>query len=136
MLKVFVDTNVLLDFFLCREGVDWARSILMKGYDNSCKLYVSSLTFSHLAYILRKVAKGKALYEILETLMEMVEIISVDKDVISEAVSLKANDFEDAIQYFSAKKINANYIVTNNGKDFDFSKISIVTPFQLLNFVL
>ena len=36
MLKVFVDTNVLLDFFLCREGVDWARSILMKGYDNSC----------------------------------------------------------------------------------------------------
>ena len=92
MLKVFVDTNVLLDFFLCREGVDWARSILMKGYDNSCKLYVSSLTFSHLAYIMRKVAKGKALYEILETLMEMVEIISVDKDVISEAVTSMLQD--------------------------------------------
>ena len=85
---------------------------------------------------MRKVAKGKALYDILETLMEMVEIVSVDKDVISEAVSLKANDFEDAIQYYSAKKINANYIVTNNGRDFDFSKISIVSPFQLLNFVL
>ena len=79
MLKIFVDTTVLLDFFLCREGVDWARSILMKGYDNSCKLYVSSLTFSHLAYIMRKVAKGKALYEILETLMKLQKLFSISK---------------------------------------------------------
>ena len=41
---------------------------------------------------MRKVAKGKALYEILETLMEMVEIISVDKDVISEAVTSMLQD--------------------------------------------
>ena len=133
MKSVFVDTNVLLDFFLCREGVEQARSILLMGYGESCDLYVSSLAFSHLAYIMRKVAKGNALYDILDTMMEMVNIVSVDKDVIEKSVSLRANDFEDAIQYYSAKMINADYIVTNNVKDFAFSDIYVVKPVDFLS---
>lgn len=132
MRKVFIDTNVLLDFFLCREGVDQARSILLMGYAETCELYVSSLAFSHLAYIMRKVAKGNALYDLLDTLMEMVSIVSVDKEVIADSVSLRANDFEDAIQYFSAKKIHADYIVTNNIKDFGFSEINVMKPIDFL----
>ena len=132
--KVFLDTNVLLDFFLCREGVDHARSILLMGYGETCELYVSSLAFSHLAYIMRKVAKGNALYDILDTLMEMVRVVSVDRNVIADSVALRANDFEDAIQYYSAKKIGADYIVTNNIKDFGFSDIDVVKPIDFLRF--
>lgn len=114
MQVVFLDTNVLLDFFLKREGVDHARRILSMGYEKSCILCVSSLTFSHIAYIMRKVAKGDALYDILDTLTEMVNIIAVDDEVIVNAIYLRADDFEDAIQYYSAKKMNVTCIVTNN----------------------
>lgn len=81
---------------------------------------------------MRKVAKGNALYDLLDTLMEMVSIVSVDKEVIADSVSLRANDFEDAIQYFSAKKIHADYIVTNNIKDFGFSEINVMKPIDFL----
>lgn len=104
------------------------------GYGETCEIYVSSLAFSHLAYIMRKVAKGNALYDILETLMEMVRIVSVDTNVIADSVALRANDFEDAIQYYSAKKISADYIVTNNIKDFGFSDIDVVKPIDFLRF--
>ena len=51
---------------------------------------------------------------------------------IADSVSLRANDFEDAIQYFSAKKIHADYIVTNNIKDFGFSEINVMKPIDFL----
>lgn len=132
MKNVFIDTNVLLDFFLNREGVGQARRILFQAFKGTCSLYVSSLAFSHLAYIMRKTARGKALYDILETLREMVNIVSVDDVVIDNAIKQQANDFEDAIQYFSAKKINADCIVTNNIKDFTFSQISVLSPKEFL----
>lgn len=133
MQVLFLDTNVLLDFFLKREGFEYARRILYLSYEHSCVLYVSSLAFSHIAYIMRKVAKGDALYEILETLREMVHIIAVDDTIISNAIHLRANDFEDAIQYFSAKKMNVNCIVTNNVKDFTFSDLEVLKPAEFLH---
>lgn len=133
MQAVFLDTNVLLDFFLKREGVDYARHILSMGYEKSCILYVSSLAFSHIAYIMRKVAKGDALYDILGTLTEMVNIIAVDDEVIVNAIYLRANDFEDAIQYYSAKKMNVDCIVTNNLKDFVYSDIEVFRPSDFLD---
>ena len=132
MQTLFLDANVLFDFFLNREGVEYAREILQMGYKKQCSLYVSSLSFSHLAYTMRKVAKGKALYSILETLQEMVNIASVDEEVITKAIRLGANDFEDAIQYFSACKIDADCIVTNNIKDFAFSEIRVIKPSECI----
>jgi protein associated with RNAse G/E len=46
------------------------------------------------------------------------------------------NDFEDALQYFSAKlNTNINGIVTRNGVDFKHSSISIFTPEEAIKFV-
>ncbi len=36
-------------------------------------------------------------------------------------------DFEDAIQYYCAKSIYADYIITRNTKDFTHSKITVIT---------
>ena len=132
MQVVFIDTNVLLDFLLNREGTELARRILCMGYDHICSLYVSSLAFSHIAYIMRKVAKGEALYDILETLREMVHIAAVDETVIANAIRLRTADFEDDIQYYSAKQIGACVIVTNNTKDFIFSDIEVLKPSAFL----
>lgn len=41
---------------------------------------------------------------------------------------LSLNDFEDALQYFSAPNVKADVIVTRNEKDFYFSNIKIVSP--------
>nr|WP_302507159.1 hypothetical protein [uncultured Prevotella sp.] len=40
--------------------------------------------------------------------------------------------FLDTNQYFSAKEIGADCIVTRNVKDFDFAEIEVLTPHEFL----
>ena len=50
MKKVFIDTNVVLDYYLDREGFsDDAEAILAYGYNQGCSLYVSYLNRKLLA---------------------------------------------------------------------------------------
>ncbi len=37
-------------------------------------------------------------------------------------------NFEDALQYYSAKSVKADYIITRNTKDFTYSDIKVLTP--------
>ena len=57
----------------------------------------------------------------------------MDSDVVKSAVALQAKDFEDAIQYISAKSIGADCIVTRNVKDFPFPGLPVITPQEFLN---
>ena len=118
MKKVFLDTNVVLDYYLDREGFsDDAEAILAYGYNQGCSLYVSSLTCANMAYIGRKKFPGEAIYAVLASLFEFAEITSVDSNAVKSAVTLQAKDFEDALQYFSAKAIGVDCIVTRNVRE-------------------
>lgn len=132
MQTVFLDTNVLLDFLLKREDYAEAREILTMGYQGKLLLYVSSLSFSNIAYITRKTFRGNALYEVFQGLRELVNVSKVDSVTIDKAIALRAADFEDALQYYSALSVDARAVVTNNTKDFLFSEIEVLTPRQFL----
>ena len=45
---------------------------------------------------------------------------------MDRAISLKANDFEDALQYFSAVQAGADCLITRNIKDFGFAKMEVL----------
>ncbi len=132
MIKVFLDTNVILDYYLNREGADVAENILAMGYGKFYDSYVSSLTFSNVAYITRKKFSGEQMYDVLNSLLEFAEVTSVDASTVRLAVDSHAKDFEDAMQYYSALSTEADCIVTNNIKDFPFSKIPVYGPREFL----
>ena len=46
MMKVFLDTNILLDFGLDRERADFAGGILQLGKDGLIELYASYLSYA------------------------------------------------------------------------------------------
>ena len=127
-MKVFLDTNVILDYYLNRVGADIAEAIFAMGYCNACNLYVSALTFSNIAYIARKKYPAEKIYIVLDSLKDFANVANVDSSVVQSALSLRSNDFEDAMQYYSAMTIEADCIVTSNIKDFQFSDIEILTP--------
>lgn len=131
-MKIFLDTNVLLDFFLRREGFDEACEILTRKYRKEDELFASSLSFSNIAYIAGKKFKGDFIYDILDVAREMATVTRVDQAIVDQALQLRARDFEDALQYFSALQAEAEAIVTNNVKDFIFSTIPVLTPKQFL----
>lgn len=128
MMKVFIDTNVLIDLLLEREGYQEAASILLCQKERKCSLWLSSLTMANIAYILRKKIKGEELYNALDKLKIFFNIVDLTAGNVESALKLRANDFEDALQYFSANNVQADVIVTRNEKDFCFSAIKVVSP--------
>lgn len=47
---------------------------------------------------------------------------------IEEAVNMKWRDYEDAVQSVTAERINADYIITRNAKDYQDSRVQAITP--------
>jgi predicted nucleic acid-binding protein len=56
----------------------------------------------------------------------------MDGDTLKQAISLRANDFEDALQYVCALDSKCEIIVTRNKKDFRFSKLRVLSPDELI----
>lgn len=133
MKIIFLDTNIILDFLMKRDDfLKDAERILDMGYNQECKLFLSSLSFSNIAYIARQRYRGNELYDLLDKVREMMDVADVDKWAVERALKLRAKDFEDALQYYSALKINADYIITRNKKDFSFSDIKVLTPKEFI----
>ena len=63
----------------------------------------------------------------LRTLREENDLVSVDGWVIDHALESKFKDFEDAVQYFCAQKVQAELIITDNVKDYLLSDIAVMT---------
>lgn len=133
MKIIFLDTNIILDFLMKRDDfLKDAERILDMGYNQEYKLFLSSLSFSNIAYIARQRYRGNELYDLLDKVREMMDVADVDKWAVERALKLRAKDFEDALQYYSALKINADYIITRNKKDFSFSDIKVLTPKEFI----
>ena len=62
-------------------------------------------------------------------LVTITEILTTDRDVIIKALNSNFNDFEDALQNYSAE-LNGqiDLIVTRNIKDFSNSPLGVMTP--------
>ena len=59
-------------------------------------------------------------------------IVPIGENAVDNALVLKANDFEDALQYFSAVQAQADYLLTRNIKDYAFSTMQVLTPSDFL----
>jgi hypothetical protein len=69
--------------------------------------------------------------QILRKLKLLVGILSLNEKVISLALNdNNFKDFEDGLQYYSALENNIEIIVTRNLKDFENSKIPVMTAGQ------
>ena len=132
-MRVFLDTNVILDLIQRRVGYDDAALIMQKSENGEYSLYTSSLSMVNIAYILRKYYRGESLYHLLEELGDIIGVITVSSEAYHKALQSRALDFEVAIQLFSAIESDMDCIVTRNAQDFIFDKLPIYTPFDFLN---
>ncbi len=127
MMKVFIDTNIFLDILCKREQfVDDALSIFDMAVDDKIELLISDLSIANIKYITRKEIPAERFYDLIQTFRPILTIVPLGAGVVDSAVSLRANDFEDALQYFSAVQAGADCLVTRNIKDYGFAKMEVV----------
>jgi predicted nucleic acid-binding protein len=128
-MNVLLDTNVLLDFILERKPfVEDAEGVFKTAKHVTIHLFMTATTVTDLFYIARKEKGKKQTLELIEDLLQFVEVASVDKIVILQALRSELSDFEDAVQECAAKQAAIDIIVTRNEADFKHSDLAIQSP--------
>lgn len=134
MKKVFLDTNVIIDFYQKRPDFFREASII---FDLAVKkqiiIVVSALSFVNAFYILRKFVSKEELYNCLIGLSKICEIATCNDLAIKSAFENVWPDFEDRVQFESARAHNVEVIVSRNKKDFQQTEIPVQTPTEFLD---
>lgn len=133
MKRIFLDTNVIIDFILEREGAEDAANVLQLGENGEVELTVSFLTIANTAYIVRKGHTQEELYSIIADLSAMLKTLSMDESQLQQTLLHPATDFEDMLQYQCATANQCDIILTRNRKHFGFAEIPVLTPAEYLN---
>ena len=132
-MKVLLDTNVIVDVALERQPYfSDSETVLSFVELGQMEGYNSASTFSDLYYIIRK-EKGRNLaLEFLREIATFCQVATVDRAVISIALTANFRDFEDAIQHSTAVVNHLDAIVTRNPQDFPVVTPRIITPTLLV----
>ncbi|HPO12498.1 MAG TPA: PIN domain-containing protein [Candidatus Hydrogenedentes bacterium] len=135
-MKIFLDTNVVIDVFAQREPF-YAWSALVWSLVESGKVrgYLSAISFNNVYYIVRHIAGKKRAMGAIRLLHQVFETVSVTDQIIAQAIDADLDDFEDAIQYHCALQSRSAYWVTRNPKDFPDGGPTIVSPDEFLSIV-
>ena len=117
-MKVFLDTNIILDLLLEREGYVEAAKILQLQEEGVLTTCVSILTIINVAYVYKKTVGQRMAVVNLKYLSALMEVLPMDGTMLQQAIYMEGPDFEDLLQAVCAVKAKCDYLVTRNGKDF------------------
>ncbi|WPU98905.1 PIN domain-containing protein [Mucilaginibacter sp. cycad4] len=134
MKQVFVDTNILIDLLADRPPFSkFAIEIFDLAEKKQIRLFTSSHSYATTHYLLKKHIGEKELRELLHSLLDFIELISIDSAIIKKSLLSQHKDFEDAIQIFAANSVaDIDFIVTRNLKDFKNAGITVLPPDQVI----
>jgi predicted nucleic acid-binding protein len=128
MKKLFIDTNILLDLLAERKPYyNEAAALFSMADKNRILLSISSLSIVNTHYILRKLRSGQEANRIIRTVKVLVNECALDDKITNLALNSDFNDFEDAIQYFTAIENRQDIIITRNRSDFKSSSLPVMS---------
>jgi predicted nucleic acid-binding protein len=133
-MRIFLDANVLVSV-LNREypHYDACARCLSLADRNGIRLLTSALSLGITFYFSEKKSGRKEARRKMELLLEKMLVSPCGEEEAKAAVLEKrADDFEDALQYFSAKAACSDIILSNNPSDYHFSPIPVKTPENFL----
>ncbi len=132
--KLFVDSDVVIDFFTDREPhANSASELFELNEQGIVKLYLSAVSINNIYYIVKRFLGHKKTLEVIEALTEMTEIVGTTRKEIIQALKNNFTDYEDSVQYSSALTIkDLDLIITRNIKDYRNSSIAVMTPSSFL----
>ena len=129
-MKIFLDTNILLDLLLQREKFEEAMIIFHSIEKGIHEGVVLDITLVNVEYITRK--QKVEVKEFLKLVIENCKIVGADNFLVMEALNLDNNDFEDSVQYVCAKHEVCEQIVTND-KKFYVGEIEVVSSSEFVD---
>lgn len=144
-MRVFLDTNILLEYLCARTKALVVRDLLDKIEDCGYEALLSSSSFCTIAYYvemslkqmgLHKPEKTKKTRETLNALLGFVTIAETTHERTCIATNdASFTDFEDSMQYQCAIQNGCDYLITFNVKDYKNAsqeQVKVVSPEDFL----
>jgi len=135
MRRVLLDTNIILDIALKRFPHFEISSKIFELIDlKQIQAHITATTVTDIYYIAKKEKGNQLAIEFVINLIDIVEVIGVDKIVIQKALKSGFTDFEDAVQASAAAFNDIATIITRNKSDYSNTDLTILSPEELLGF--
>ncbi|MCR4958407.1 MAG: PIN domain-containing protein [Prevotella sp.] len=132
MMKVFLDTNILIDYVDHRDKRAYAELILSMAEEGVITLFASYLSYANMGYILRKRTQEDR-YRLISEARNMATVVPCDARQLDIALHHPVKDFEDMLQYQCALAAGCDVVVTNNKQDFhEFCRLPFLTSEEFL----
>lgn len=137
MTKLFLDSDIIIDFYAKRAGFAAAKQLLnaFVEHANDIRGFTTPIVLANVHYILCKYSDKTTAKKQLSNLMWFVSVLSVDKDTFLTALAKDYTDFEDSLQFLTAEKHQLDAIITRNKKDYQHSKLPVYSASEFLHTV-
>lgn len=142
-MKVFLDTNVILEFFIEREDVRTAAQLFNRLKDEKAEMYMSVGGFYTMLFLIDKYLRkelgltGEVRIATLRSLaVKIVKAISVvehdNESLLRGVEDMQFKDIEDSCQYQAAVAAGCDCIITYNVKDYPHTLFPVFSPSDFL----
>ncbi len=133
-MKIFVDANILVSVLNKEYPVfTYSARVLSLADESPYKIYTSPICLAIAFYFAEKKSGKRMAKKKLELLIDKLKITTVNEKTVSDAYhNKKVADFEDGLQYYSAIHSDCKFIVSEDGRDFHFSEIPVLTSRSFL----
>ncbi|MCF7956082.1 MAG: PIN domain-containing protein [Phycisphaerae bacterium] len=134
MKSIFVDTNILLDVFAKRKPHYLNGMAVWSLIETSeVKGFISAISYNNVYYILNNAENAIVARKSMVIIRDLFTTVPLDEKIINMSIDSDFDDFEDAIQYFSAVRCDSDCIITRNKKDFSRSDVPVLSPGEFLS---
>ena len=143
-MKVFIDTNVILENFLRREDYDVAHRLFEVLQDQGHTLYISSGSFYSMVFLVDKYLKKElgiygddrivAVRQMMSSILKVVCVAGHDNASLLQGINDKRfSDLEDSCQHQAAVKAGCDCLISFNLKDYaNGASVKAMTPAEFL----
>ena len=145
-MKVFIDTNIVLEYFMHREKYEVAEKLLKELHKRDAQMFMSVGVFYTIHFIILKYLHKEqglvgeeclqSLRIILNKILQIFDIAEHDKNSLLQGVSdERYKDIEDSCQYQVAQKVGCEALISFNISDYKESadgQVKIYTPQQFI----
>ena len=138
-MKVFFDTNILIDYLARRQQFYHDAALTISLCDKmGFQMLVSALSFATASYIMSSHGKMSSVVikNLFENFVKQSRVTPIDTKTIDESIVSEFEDFEDAMQYYSALREQADVIITRNKDDFEAAQIPIYEPKEFIDLMV
>ena len=132
-MKVYLDTNILIDF-VCKRVPFYedAKRLFALGSIGQFDAVTSSLSLLNTICIGRQY-ELPSVKQRIKSILSFVTVCDLQADVVIKSLDSDWQDYEDSVQSMTAMDTFADCIVTRNKKDFRKSIIPVYTIDELMS---